>query len=106
MPSEKYAFGKKALQTAGLVAKHQPRGRHRRRREPRACFGELLHLDGSRHRWLALRRERWFTLIVVIDDATKHVLHAELQEGGESVAAIMTALRGILERNGRVESLR
>jgi hypothetical protein len=34
------------------------------------------------------------------------VLHAELQEGGESVAAIMTALRGILERNGRVESLR
>src|SRR6266705_6151299 len=30
-----YAFVKKALQTAGLVAKHQPRGRHRRRREPR-----------------------------------------------------------------------
>ncbi len=27
-----YAFVKKALQTAGLVAKHQPRGRHRRRR--------------------------------------------------------------------------
>src|SRR5438034_846440 len=57
-----YAFVKKALQTAGLVAKHQPRGRHRRRREPRACFGELLHLDGSRHRWLALLPEQWFTL--------------------------------------------
>jgi len=49
-----YAFVKKALQTAGLVAQRQPRGRHRRRREARACFGELLHLDGSRHRWLAL----------------------------------------------------
>jgi hypothetical protein len=29
-----YAFVKKALQSAGLVAKHRPRGRHRRRREP------------------------------------------------------------------------
>jgi hypothetical protein len=38
-----YAFVKKALQTAGLVRKHRPRGRHRRRREPRPCFGELLH---------------------------------------------------------------
>lgn len=32
-----------------LVATHHPRGRHRRRREPRPCFGELLHLDGRRH---------------------------------------------------------
>src|SRR5437773_276797 len=69
-----YAFVKKALQTAGLVAKHQPRGRHRRRREPRACFGELLHLDGSRHRWLALLPEQWFTLIAVVDDATKRLV--------------------------------
>ena len=29
-----YAFVKKALQSAGLVPKHRPRGRHRRRREP------------------------------------------------------------------------
>jgi helix-turn-helix protein len=95
-----YAFVKKALQTAGLVAKRQPRGRHRRRREPRACFGELLHLDGSRHRWLALRAEQWFTLIAVVDDATKRLLDAELREGGESVVAVMTALRAILERYG------
>jgi len=49
-----YSFVKKALQAAGLVTKGRARGRHRRRREPRPCFGELLHLDGSRHRWLAL----------------------------------------------------
>jgi hypothetical protein len=95
-----YAFVKKALQTAGLVAKHQPRGRHRPRREPRACFGELLHLDGSRHHWLALCPERWFTLIAVVDDATKRLLYAALHDGGESVAAIMTALRHVLERYG------
>jgi hypothetical protein len=95
-----YAFVKRALQTAGLVAKHQARGRHRRRREPRACFGELLHLDGSRHRWLALVPEAWFTLITVVDDATKQLLHAELWAGGESVTAVMTALRAVLQRHG------
>src|SRR5882724_12774023 len=84
-----YVFVKKALQGAGLVAQQRSRGRHRRRREPRPCLGELLHLDGSRHQWLALVPEQWFKLIVVVDDATKRVLYAELREGGESVAAIM-----------------
>lgn len=95
-----YAFVKKALQMAGLVRPQQARGRHRRRREPRPCFGELLHLDGSRHRWLALVPEQYLTLIAVVDDATKQLLHAQLHEGGESVAAIMTALRAVLERHG------
>jgi transposase len=95
-----YAFVKKALQTAGLVARQHARGRHRRRREPRPCFGELLHLDGSRHHWLAQRPAQWFTLIAIVDDATKQLLYAELREGGESVAAIMTALRAVLERYG------
>jgi hypothetical protein len=95
-----YAFVKKALQTAGLVPKHQARGRHRRRREPRPCFGELLHLDGSRHQWLALVPEQWLTLLVVVDDATKQILYAQLHEGGESVAAVMIALRAVLERSG------
>jgi len=95
-----YAFVKKALQAAGLVAKHRPRGRHRRRREPRACFGELLHLDGSRHQWLALLPEQWFTLLAVVDDATKQLLYAELRTGGESVVAILTALRAVFLRYG------
>jgi transposase len=95
-----YAFVKKALPAAGLVPKQQPRGRHRRRRQPRPCFGELLHLDGSRHHWLALVPERWLTMIVVVDDATKRILYAQLHEGGESVAAIMAALHAVLERHG------
>src|SRR5258706_15280675 len=88
-----YSFVKRALQTAGLVGKRRPRGRHRRRREPRPCFGELLHLDGSRHPWLALVADAQQTLIAVVDDATKQLLYAQLVAGGESLGAIMTALR-------------
>jgi len=95
-----YRFVKAALQTAGLAPRHRPRGRHRRRRDPRPCFGELLHLDGSRHHWLTLVPDTWFTLIAVVDDATKQLLHAELHDGGESVAAVMAALRAVLEGYG------
>jgi transposase len=91
-----YSFIKQALQAAGLVAKRRARGRHRRRREPRPCFGELLHVDGSRHRWLALVPDAWPTLIAVVDDATNRLLYAQLTAGGESVDVIMTALREVL----------
>ena len=95
-----YTYVKTALQQAGLLPKHRARGRHRRRREPRPCFGELVHLDGSRHRWLTLVPDQFQTLIVAVDDATKRVLYAELVDGGESLVAIMSALRTILERDG------
>lgn len=95
-----YSFVKQALQTAGLVGKRRPRGRHRRRREPRPCFGELVHLDGSLHPWLALVADARQTLIAVVDDATKQLLYAQLVAGGESLGAIMTALRAVLEQHG------
>lgn len=95
-----YTLVKTALQGAGLVAQRRARGRHRRRREPRPCYGELLHLDGSRHAWLALAPGVMQTMLVVVDDATKHVLYAQLVEGGESTAAIMTALREVLTTFG------
>lgn len=95
-----YTLVKTARQGAGLVAKRRPRGRHRRRREPRPCYGELLHLDRSRHAWLALAPGVLQTMLVIVDDATKHVLYAQLVEGGESTAAIMTALREVLTTFG------
>jgi len=90
-----YAFVKTALQGAGLVPKQRARSRHRRRRAPRPCFGELLHLDGSRHHWLALVPEQWLTLLAVVDDATTQVLYAQLSERGESTVTVMTALRTV-----------
>lgn len=95
-----YTYVKTLLQKSGLLAKRRARGRHRRRREPRPCWGELVHLDGSRHRWLPGQPETWLTLIVAVDDATKRVLYAQLVEGGESERAIMTALRVIVATYG------
>jgi len=95
-----YTFVKTLLQRAGLLASGRARGRHRRRREPRPCFGELLHLDGSLHPWLALDPERKQTLITVVDDATTQLLYGQFAAGGESVVAVMAALRAVLERHG------
>lgn len=94
-----YSFLKQTLQAAGLVKKHRARGRHRRRREPRACFGELLHLDGSVHRWLALVPEVRCCLIAIPDDATNQVLHAALYSA-ESTHAVMTALATVIRTHG------
>jgi transposase len=94
-----YNFVRLALQEAGLVRRGRARGRHRRRREPRPCFGELLHLDGSRHAWLAAHPEARQTLIAVVDDATKRLLYAQLGPS-ETAAAVMTALRTVFETVG------
>jgi len=89
-----YSFVKLALQEAGLVRRARARGRHRRRREPRACFGELLHLDGSPHAWLRRCPEERPTLISVLDDATNRLLYAQLWPT-ESTAAVVTALHAV-----------
>jgi transposase len=89
-----YSFVRLALQEAGLVRKGRARGRHRRRREPRACFGELLHLDGSPHGWLRLAPAVRATLITVLDDATKRLLYAQLWPA-ETTAAVFAALQAV-----------
>jgi hypothetical protein len=94
-----YTLIKLALQAAGLVGKRRARGRHRRRREPRPCFGELLHLDGSPHAWLALCPGQRQTLLAILDDATKHLLYAQLWPA-ETTAAVMTALATVLRTHG------
>jgi transposase len=94
-----YSFVKQTLQTAGLVTKYRARGRHRLRREPRACFGEMLHLDGSVHQWLTLVPEFRPCLIAVSDDASKRVLQAAFYPS-ESTQAVMTSLAAVFQGEG------
>jgi transposase len=92
-----YTWVQKALQGAGLVAKRGRRGKHRRRREPRPLPGMLLHIDGSKHQWFC--DERWYDLIVILDDATRQIYYAQLVEE-ESTRTVMRALRSVIEARG------
>jgi hypothetical protein len=99
-----YTVVRLALQEAGLVRKRRARGRHRRRREPRHRFGELLHLDGSPHPWLALCPTQRLTLIAVLDDATKRLLYAQLWPA-ETLVAVMSALAAVVRAFGLPQAL-
>jgi transposase len=94
-----YSFVKQALQGAGLVRKRRARGRHHQRREPRASFGEMLHLDGSPHPWLALVPDERQTLLAVLDDATKRLLYAALV-ASETTETVLTALATVFRTHG------
>src|SRR6202140_4442850 len=92
-----YTWVQQALQGAGLVAKRRKRGPHRRRRPRRPMAGMLLHIDGSKHRWL--NDDRWYDLIVILDDATSEIYYAQLVEE-ESTRTVMAGLREVIETHG------
>ena len=92
-----YTWVKQALQGAGLVGRGRKRGVHRKRRERRPLPGMLLHIDGSRHQWF--QDERWYDLIVILDDATSEIYYAQLVEE-ESTLTVMAGLQEVVERKG------
>jgi transposase len=92
-----YTWVQKALQGAGLAARRNRRTKHRRRRERRPLPGMMLHIDGSKHRWFG--DERWYDLIVILDDATSEIYYAQLVEE-ESTRTAMMALRTVIEAKG------
>jgi transposase len=92
-----YTWVQKALQGAGLVARGRKRHKHRRRRERRPLPGMLLHIDGSKHQWFG--DERWYDLIVILDDATSEIYYAQLVEE-ESTRTVMAGLREVVQSKG------
>src|ERR1700724_74764 len=92
-----YSWVKKALQGAGLVSRQRKRGVHRRKRERRPLPGMLLHIDASRHHWL--QDDRWYDLLVILDDATSRIYYAQLVEE-ESTMTVLGALRKVIEQEG------
>ena len=94
-----YTLTRRVLQESGMVKKKKGRGRHRRRRERRACFGEMVHLDGSTHRWIRRLPELRWTLIQMVDDATSKALYAQFEEG-ETTLGVFRALATVVEEYG------
>jgi transposase len=92
-----YTWVKQALQGAGLVERGRKRGVHRKRRERRPLPGMLLHIDGSRHQWF--QDERWYDLIVILDDATSEIYYAQLVEE-EATVTVMAGLKEVVEHKG------
>lgn len=97
-----YTWVKTALQTAGLVRRRGKRSKHRKRREPRALPGMMLHIDGSKHKWFG--EDCYYDLIVVLDDATSEIYYAQLVEA-ESTFTVMAAVRAVIETKGLFCSL-
>jgi len=73
------------------------------RRPRRACFGELVQIDGSPHDWFEGRGPRC-TLLVFIDDATGQLLALRFV-AAETTQGYMQALEQYLNDHGRPVAL-
>ena len=98
-----YTWVKTALQNAGLVKRYAKRGPHRKKRPRRPLTGMMLHVDGSRHRWIP-GLDQYQDLIVIFDDATSEVYDTKFVEE-ESTETVMGALKRVVESRGLFCSL-
>lgn len=90
---------RKGMIEAGVWKARRPKIRHRGWRERRACFGELVQLDGSMHRWFE-ERGPMCVLLAYIDDATSRLGYAELVQSEDTMTLLRTT--GVyVERYGR-----
>ncbi|MDL2226430.1 ISNCY family transposase, partial [Deltaproteobacteria bacterium OttesenSCG-928-M10] len=90
------------MSEAGLWRSKSRKVKHRRWRERRACFGELVQMDTSEHDWLEGRGEKLY-LISMIDDATSR-LFARFYPS-DSTVNNMDLLKRYIRRHGRPMSL-
>ncbi len=81
----------------GLWSRERKRRQHRRRRDRKEHFGEMVQMDGSFHAWLEERGPQG-CLIDMVDDAT-NTTWAQLGEQ-ETIWAVADALRAWIERYG------
>jgi hypothetical protein len=90
---------RQGLIQAGLWRPRRQRVRHRTWRPRRACVGELIQLDGSRHAWFEDRAPQCI-LLLYIDDATSRLLYARFVPS-EDTAHLLRCTQTYLERHGR-----
>ncbi len=90
------------LLAEGLWHKRRKKRTHRRRRERKAHFGELVQMDGSHHRWFGPERPEC-CLMEMVDDATGQTL--SLMAPAETTEAAMRLLWQWVERHGIPKAL-
>jgi transposase len=87
---------------AGLWSRARKRSLHRRRRERKAHFGELVQLDGSFHPWFEGRGPS-SCLLTLVDDATGRALGRFGAQ--ETIWAAVAVLRRWIEQYGMPRAL-
>jgi transposase len=86
----------------GLWSRQRKRSPHRRRRERKAHFGELVQMDGSVHPWFEDRGPQ-SCLLTLVDDATGTTLGRFGAQ--ETIWAAVGVLRAWIERYGIPQAL-
>jgi transposase len=79
-----------------LWKKQRKRSPYRKRREPKAQFGELVQIDGSIHDWFEKGENS--CLLNMVDDATTKTLSR--LDGGETTRVVFEAIWRWLEKYG------
>jgi transposase len=89
----------KWMQDAGIWLSRKQRRTFHQPRLRRECYGELIQIDGSDHRWFE-DRGPLCTLLVFVDDATSTLMHLEFVTS-ESTFSYFGALERYLHEHGR-----
>ena len=93
---------RKLLRKEGLVTTRKRQRQHRKFRERRESFGELLQQDTSPHDWLGIGSKQ--QKISIIDDATSTLLYSQLFPHDGSLSN-MRALESVFQRYGLPQSI-
>lgn len=106
LAKEGYVVGRETVRKwlieKGLWEKRRKRKAHRKSRDRRECFGELLQMDGSIHPWFGEARGKQ-CLLNLVDDATTTTL--SLMAEGETTKIVMLVLKEWIKRYGIPQSI-
>ncbi len=90
------------IRSSGHVGWHRQKRPHRKRRERRSAYGEMLQFDGSHHKWFENRGEKC-CLLLGIDDASSKV-HMRFSPT-ESTESVFIELQDYVEEIGIPRSI-
>jgi len=90
------------IRSSGHVGWHRKKRPHRRRRERRSAYGEMLQFDGSHHDWFEGRGDKC-CLLLGIDDANSRV-HMRFSPT-ESTESVFVVLQEYVEKIGIPRSI-